>query len=109
MQEELPDAVVNHFKKYRQVLQVAGTHAKSYAEKEGILKTINRAILENRIVEIEYDPVGKPKRIRRIEPYGVVFYQSSLYIIAAAEEDPDPDNRIRHFKLESVYESNRVG
>ena len=98
--DELPTAVLNHFQKYRKILHVAGTPAKSYEEKEGILKTINRSIMEHRIVEVQYDPVGKPPSIRRIEPYAVVFYQSSLYIIAAACEVDDPDTRVRHWKLD---------
>jgi len=100
MQEELPEAVVSHFQKYRQVLHVMGTPAKSYQEKEGILRTINRSILEHRVVEIQYNPVGKPISVRKIEPYGIVFYQSSLYIIAAAAEIADPQKRVRHWKLD---------
>ena len=100
LQDELPDSVWDHYDKYREVLHVLGTPAKSYAKQHGILKTANRGILEHRIVEIEYQPLGKPVSTRRIEPYAVVFYQSSLYILAAANEiDPDQD-RIRHWKLD---------
>ena len=99
LQDELPDSVWDHYDKYRRVLHVLGTPAKSYAQQHGILKTINRGILEHRIVEIEYQPLGKPAAMRRIEPYAVVFYQSSLYILAAAHEVKD-DNRVRHLKLD---------
>jgi predicted DNA-binding transcriptional regulator YafY len=100
VQEELPAAVVGHFEKYRQVLHVLGMPAKSYREQEGIIKTVNRAVLEHRIIEIEYHSVGKPVSLRNIEPYGIVFYQSSLYIIAAASEITDPEKRVRHWKLD---------
>lgn len=100
IQEELPGSVWSHYEKYRQILLVLGTPAKSYKKQHGILSTLNRAILEHRVVEIEYQPIGKPVATRCIEPYGVVFYQSSLYILAAAHEVTDPESRIRHWKLD---------
>lgn len=101
IREELPESVWSHYEKFRRVLYVLGTPAKDYAAHHGTLATLNRAILEHRVVEIEYQPVGKPLAVRRIEPYGVVFYQSSLYIIAAAHELPaDAPERVRHWKLD---------
>ncbi len=101
VQEELPAAVWGHYEKYRHVLYVLGTPAKSYHEHHGILKTLNRSIMEHRVVEIEYQSLGKPLSTRKIEPYAVVFYQSSLYIIAAAHEiDTQEKGRIRHWKLD---------
>ena len=43
---------------------------------------------------------GKRVQRRQIEPYAVVFYHSSLYIIAAAHEAPAGEDRLRHFKLD---------
>lgn len=106
--DELPTAVLSHFEKYRKILHVAGTPAKSYAEKEGILKTINRSIMEHRVVEITYNPIGKSPSDRNIEPYAVVFYQNSLYIIAAACEDENLDSRIRHWKLDRFSKANAL-
>lgn len=100
IQDELPDSVLSHYEKYRQILYVLGMPAKSYQEHHGILKTINRSILEHRIVQIEYQSIGKPMRVRRIEPYAVAFYQSSLYIIAADNEIESPQQRMRHWKLD---------
>lgn len=101
VQEELPPAVWSHYEDYRQILKVLGTPAKSYAEHHGIMKTLNRAMLEHRVVEIEYQSLSKPLATRRIEPYSVVFYQSSLYIIAAAHEvSAGAEDRIRHWKLD---------
>lgn len=100
LQDELPDAVWDHYEKYRRVLHVIGTPAKSYEQKHGILSTINRAILQHRVLEIEYQSLGKPPATRRIEAYAVAVFQSSLYIIAAAHELPDGDERIRHWKLD---------
>lgn len=100
VQDELPESVTSHYEKYRQVLYVLGTPAKSYEKHQGILKTLNRSILEHRVVEIVYQSVGKPSATRKIEPYAIVLYQSSIYIIAAACEVDDPDERVRHFKLD---------
>lgn len=104
IQEELPSSVTDHYEKYRQVLHVLGTPAKSYDKHDGMIKTINRAILEHRVLEVNYRPVGKPVSSRRLEPLAIVFYQSSLYIIAGlpeseAQKKPS-ENRIRHWKLD---------
>ena len=57
-------------------------------------------MVEHRIVEIEYESVGKPSSVRRIEPYGLAVYQSSIYVVAAAEEVEDSSERLRHWKLD---------
>jgi predicted DNA-binding transcriptional regulator YafY len=101
LREELPEAVWGHYTKYRQALFVRGMPAKSYEGQHGTLQTLHRCIQEHRVAEIEYQPVGKDLVRRKIEPYAVVFYQSSLYIIAAAAEIPaERDDRLRHLKLD---------
>jgi predicted DNA-binding transcriptional regulator YafY len=100
LREELPEPVWRHYAAYRQVLYVRGTPAKSYARQQAILGTLHRAILERRLVTIDYQPPGKEVQHRTIEPYAVVFYQSSLYIIAAAHEVPAGQERMRHLKLD---------
>ncbi len=104
--EQLPDAVWKHYQKYRQTLFVRGAPAKSYERHHGVLKTLHRAILEHRVAEILYQPIGKDPSKRLIEPYAVVFYQSSLYIIAAAHERPAEDpQRMRHWKLDRFHKA----
>ncbi len=100
VQESVPNGVFDHYARYRKSIHVFGSPSKSYEDHAGILKTINRAILEHRVVEIEYEAVGKPSSIRRIEPYGLAVYQSSIYVVAAAEEVQDPAERLRHWKLD---------
>ena len=104
IQESLPDTVWNHYEKYRQVLLVLGLPTKSYAKQQGTLKTINRAILEHRVVEIEYKTLGQNKpTTRRIMPYAIAFYHGSLYIIADAAEVADDKDPIRHLKLDRFH------
>ncbi len=101
IQEEIPAAVLSHYEKYRRVLRVLGMPAKSYEKQHGIIKTLNRAILEHRLVEIKYrSKSSATAKTRKIEPYAIVLFQSSLYIIAAACEDTDPETRVRTFKLD---------
>ena len=101
MRDQLPDAVWQHYEKYRQAIYVRGMPSKGYEQQHGMLKTIHRAILEHRIVEVEYQPIGKDAKKRQLEPYAVVFYQSSLYIIAADHlRDPEDAERMRHWKLD---------
>jgi len=100
LQEEMPPAIWDHYEKYRQVLFVRGMPAKSYVDQHGTLSTLHRAIMEHRVVDVEYHPIGKDPQKRQIEPYAVIFYQSSLYIIAAAHEVATDGERLRHFKLD---------
>ncbi len=100
VQETVPNGVFDHYARFRKTLHVFGTPSKTYEHHEGMLKTINRAILEHRIVEIEYESVGKPVSKRRIEPYGLAVYQSSIYVIAAAPEVTEPSERLRNWKLD---------
>ena len=100
VQEAVPSAVLSHYEKYRKTFRVQGLPVKSYEEKQGIIQTINRGILEHRILEVTYRSEGKPTRTRKIEPLEMILFQSSLYTIAAAHEDEDEDSRIRVWKLD---------
>ncbi len=105
IQEEVPEAVLTHYQKYRKSLSVLGVPAKSYEKQRGMIKTINRAIIENRIVEIEYESPGKPKKVRQIEPHRIALFQSSLYVVATACEDPHPDSRLRFWKVDRMHKA----
>jgi predicted DNA-binding transcriptional regulator YafY len=100
LQDGLPASVWKHYEAYRQVLYVRGMPAKSYERQHGTLSAIHRAILERRVVHAVYQPPGKDSQERKIEPYAVVFYQGSLYIVAAAHEIPLGQDRVRHLKLD---------
>ncbi|MEM6688690.1 MAG: WYL domain-containing transcriptional regulator [Planctomycetota bacterium] len=100
VQELVPDGVYDHFSRYREHMFVFGSPHKSYEQQEGILRTLNRAINEHRVCEVEYAAVDKPATKRTIEPYGVAFYQSSIYIVAAASEVKESSERMRHWKLD---------
>ncbi len=101
IQDSLPDGVWAHYTRYRKILHVLGMPAKSYEKHQGMLKTINRAILEHRVLEIEYQRLGQAHAAtRQIHPYGVAFYQSSLYVVADACEALNEDNPVRHLKLD---------
>jgi predicted DNA-binding transcriptional regulator YafY len=100
VKEEVPATVLTHYEKYRRTFRVQGLSVKSYEEKQGIIQTINRGILEHRILEVIYRSEGKPAKTRRIEPLEVVLFQSSLYTVAAANEIDDEKTRIRVWKLD---------
>jgi predicted DNA-binding transcriptional regulator YafY len=103
VQEAVPNGVFDHYARYRAAVHVFGAPRKSYERQEGMLKTINRAILEHRRVEIDYQAVGKPVSKRKIEPYGLAVYQSSIYIVAADPDVPDPKERLRNWKLDRFH------
>lgn len=100
VQEAIPEGVYEHYQRYRRVLYVSGTPSKTYAAQAGMLKTITRSILEHRVVEIEYQSIGRPATRRRIEPYGLAVHQSSIYVVAAAPEVTDVTERLRNWKLD---------
>ncbi len=100
MQEEVPEGVWEHYQRYRKTLHVLGAVNKSYAKHEGMLRTINRGIVEHRVLEVDYAAVGRAAKHRLIEPYGLAVYQGNIYLIAAACEITDPDERMRHWKLD---------
>ena len=101
LRDQLPGEVWDHYEKYRKSLFVRGMPAKSYERQQGILSAVNRCIEQHRVMEIDYAPIGRPRQHRKVEPLAVVFFQSSLYIIAAANEiAPDRDDRLRNFKLD---------
>lgn len=101
VREQLPAGVWEHYQRYRRTLYVLGTPAKSYEKHLGMLKSVNRAIQEHRRLEIEYQSLGKPPATRIIEPYGLVIYQSSIYVVATEEaRDGDQTDRLRHWKLD---------
>jgi predicted DNA-binding transcriptional regulator YafY len=103
--EEVPDTVLTHYQKFRKTLSVHGMPTKSYEKQQGIIKTINRAILEHRAVEIEYQSPAKPKKLRVIEPHQLVVLQSSLYVVATAQEIKDPETKVRSFKVDRMLKA----
>ena len=105
IREQLPEGVWDHYQRYRKTLRVIGLPNKSYEKQQGMLRTINRAIAEHRRLEIEYQSLGKARKTRIIEPYGLAIYQSSIYV-AAIEYSTDetdqrePQERLRNWKLD---------
>jgi len=108
IQEEMPDGVWDHYQRFRKSVHVMGGPTKSYEKQEGILRTMNRAIAEHRVVEIDYESTGRPVTTRRIEPYGLAVYQSSLYVVAAASEVKNPEERLRHWKLDRFHRASAL-
>ncbi len=108
VQEQLPTGVYEHYQRYRRTLRVLGVTAKTYEKQQGILKTINRSIQEHRQLEIEYEPLGKPRMTRYLEPYGLVIFQSSIYVIATEHgksQHLEPQERLKHWKLDRFHKA----
>lgn len=101
VREQLPEAVFEHYERYRRTLYVLGLPTKTYEKHQGMLKTINRAIQEHRHLEIEYQVPGRMPSTRTLEPYGVVLFQSSIYVVSTEENrDGEGTERLRHWKLD---------
>ena len=101
VRDQLPDSVFEHYERYRRTLYVLGIPTKTYEKHQGILKTVNRAIQEHRQLEMEYQVPGRTSSQRIIEPYGVVLFQSSIYVVATeTARDGEDSERLRHWKLD---------
>lgn len=101
VRQQLPEAVWEHYQRYRKTLYVLGLPTKTYEKHQGMLKTINRAIQEHRHLEMEYQVPGRTPAVRKIEPYGVALFQSSIYVVSTEESrDGDGTDRLRHWKLD---------
>jgi predicted DNA-binding transcriptional regulator YafY len=101
VKEQLPESVYEHYQRYRRTLYVLGLPTKTYEKQQGILKTVNRAIQEHRRLEVEYQVPGRLPGTRQLEPYGMVLFQSSIYVVATEESrDGGGTDRLRHWKLD---------
>jgi predicted DNA-binding transcriptional regulator YafY len=101
VREQLPDAVWEHYERYRRTVYVLGLPTKTYEKHQGMLKTINRAIQEHRHLEMEYQVPGRTAAVRKVEPYGVALFQSSIYVVSTEESrDGEGTSRLRHWKLD---------
>ena len=100
VQEVVPENIWQHYEKIRQILFVSGTPVKSYENHRGVLKTLERAILQHRWCQIEYSSLRQEKALRRISPRAIVFHNASLYLIAEAEDDDC--EFVRHWKLDRI-------
>lgn len=102
--DQLPASVWEHYERYRRTMYVLGLPFKTYEKHQGILKTVNRAIQEHRELEMAYQVPGRTATTRTIEPYGVVLYQSSIYVVAtetAREQDSSGGTqKLKHWKLD---------
>jgi len=100
VQEEIPASVLDHYEKYWKTLRVVGVPVKSYEKHHGMLNTIHRAIIEHRVLEIVYEVPGDTPKTRLIEPYAVVLWHSSLYVVAV--NHGEDGSGIRTWKLDRI-------
>lgn len=99
VQESVPENIWQHYERIRQILFVSGTPAKSYDNQRGILKTLERAILQHRWCTIRYSSLRQEDSQRKISPRAIVFFNASLYVVAEQEAEPD---EVRHWKLDRI-------
>ena len=100
VQEVVPENIWQHYEKIRRILFVSGTPVKTYENHRGVLKTLERAILQHRWCQIEYSSLRQENARRRISPRAIVFHNASLYVIAEAGDDGSEFSR--HWKLDRI-------
>lgn len=101
MRRGVPESVWEHFDRQRAGLFVRGSRSRDYAEKEGMLSALNRAIYQHRRIDAEYRPTPTAEAaVRRLEPHGVVLFAGALYVAATSPDDPE--RTIKTFKVDRV-------
>ena len=100
----LPETMQEELRRELRFWVVRGPAAKDYSDKKGAISTINRCIYENRQLRIAYKkPLENAPRWRLIEPYAILVYENSLYLLAIDTDDDSPDGETpKHFKLDRI-------
>jgi len=99
--QNLPDEVWRHLDRERSRMIVRRGGPKDYRKKEGILSAVNRAIFQHRITELWYRSLHESRpRKRTVEPYRIVLFGTSLYVVAvgASDEQRQP----KSYKLDRI-------
>jgi len=101
MRESLPEPLWDHFERLRPRVVVRGVVGKSYADKEGMLSALNRAIYQHRVTDVCYQGLGRsaPEE-RAIEPHAIVLSGGSIYV--AATDAGDERGEFKLFKLDRL-------
>lgn len=100
MRQSLPEAVWKHVEEQRGIVHMVGTPSKSYDEQHGIIATVNRAILQNRVLDILYQSRDESEPSpRELEPHIVAVYRGSLYLVALPHPST-PEMPFKHYKLD---------
>ncbi|HUT88678.1 MAG TPA: WYL domain-containing protein [Thermoguttaceae bacterium] len=101
MRESLPEPLWKHFERLRPSVVVRGVVAKSYAEKEGMLSALNRAIYQHRVTDVRYQGLGRSEAEERaIEPHAIVLSGGNIYV--AATDAGDDQGEFKLFKLDRL-------
>ena len=104
MRQTLPEPLWEHFERLRRSLVVRGPAAKQYADKEGMLSALNRAIYQHRVTAIEYRGLGQAEAEQRmIEPHAIVLSGGNIYTVAT-----DAGTARGEFKLFKLDRLSRV-
>ena len=101
VEECVPAATYEHFEQYRRAFIVSGLPPKSYERQHGIIKTLQRGILEHRLLAITYGGPTKDEEVRQIAPLGIILHSGSLYVVALEQVDGDPVE-YRHWKIDRI-------
>ena len=110
IEDALPGEVLENFERLRPDLVIRGPARKDYADKEGMLSAVNRAIYQNRVLEIFYSKADQTEPTGRlVQPYAIVLYMGNVYVAArdaepraAGTADGKPSPQFKLFKLDRL-------
>lgn len=83
VKQALPASALNHFTNLDGIVHVRRTGQTRYAEKAGILRTLEEAARECRSVQIGYRALWRGEEyVTTCDPYGLVLYDGDIYLVA---------------------------
>jgi len=95
----LPADTEKYLKQVEKNLKVGSRPQKMYGKFKKVIEALNKAIIENKVVEIIYYTMSRKKVSRReVEPYKLWFYSGGFYLIGRCRWKRD----IRIFAVERI-------
>jgi predicted DNA-binding transcriptional regulator YafY len=95
----LPADAVKYLKQIEGSLQAGTKPYKQYGRFKEILETLNRAVIEKKVVEISYYTMSRKKMTRRqVEPYKLWFFDGTFYLIGRCRRKDD----VRIFAVDRI-------
>ena len=95
----LPPETLDFLERVKARYRMSGGPLKDYGRYRELVGQVNQAVMDNRTIEIAYHSLnGDAPSLRKVDPYRIWFYDSTIYIIGRCHLR----NEIRTFVLDRI-------
>jgi len=99
IEQTLSNAARKHFRNLQNLLLVLPAGQPDYSAKRDIVSAVDQAVREQKVLKITYHSPWRPEKYQtEIHPYGIVFWQGDLYVVAYSKRAAE----IRIFKVTRI-------